>query len=250
MRRVNGEGALLLGGGRALLMQIAHPAVARGVAEHSDFEADPLGRLLRTLRPVYAISFGSQSQARAAAARVGRRHDAVVGSGYRASDPELLLWVHATLIDSALLTYRHFVAPLPRPDAERYYEETATIAQLFGVPPAALPPTLEAFERYVARQVATLEVSDDARRIARAIFAPSLRSPSTLWLAPALLLAREATAGLLPPRLRDQYGLRWGPTRERVLAATARSSRALLPRIPRAWRAPPPVFLPSGVSVV
>ena len=250
VRRVNGEGALLIGGGRALLMQIAHPSVARGVAEHSNFEADPIGRLLRTLRPVYAISFGTEAQAHAAAARVRGRHDAVVGGGYRANDPDLLLWVHATLIDSALVTYRRFVAPLAPLEAARYYEQTATIARLFGVPPAILPPNLEAFDRYVAGQVATLQVGDDARRIAGAIFAPSIHGWRTLWLAPALLLAREATAGLLPPRLRDQYRLRWDARRERALALAAFTSRSMLPRLPRAWRAPPPPLLPSGVSVL
>ncbi|MDA0351050.1 MAG: oxygenase MpaB family protein [Chloroflexi bacterium] len=245
VRRVNGEGALLIGGGRALLMQIAHPLVAQGVAEHSDFAHDRIGRLLRTLRPVYAISFGTPAQAEAAAARVRHRHEAVSGSGYRATDPELLLWVHATLIDSALLTYQRFVQPLSRRDAERYYEESGRIGELFGVPPSMLPADLEGFERYVAGTVAELAVSATARRIAQTIF-----TPDPLWLAPALLLAREATAGLLPPRLRDQYGLRWGSPRARLLSGLAAGSRAVLPRLPRTWRAPPRPFLPAGVTVV
>jgi len=231
-------------------MQIAHPLVARGVAEHSNFEADRVGRLLRTLRPVYAISFGTGSQARAAAARVRQRHGSVTGPGYRADDPDLLLWVHATLIDSALLVYERFVGPLSPPDAERYYAETAVFAELFGVPASVLPPTLEAFRRYVAETVATIEVSDEARRIARTIFSPTPLSPSMVWLAPVLLVAREVTAGLLPPRLREQYGMDWGAARDRLLDASAVASRALIPKLPRGWRAPPRVFLPPGASVV
>jgi uncharacterized protein (DUF2236 family) len=252
VRRINSEGALLLGGGRALLMQIAHPLVARGVAEHSDFEADRVGRLLRTLRPVYAISFGTAAQAGEAAARVRARHGAVTGPGYQANDPDLLLWVHATLIDSALRSYRTFVGDLAPADAARYYEESATFAELFGVPPDRLPPTLEDFDAYVARMVATLEVTDEARHIAHTIFAlPSWRSPSrsSLWLAPALFVSREVTAGLLPPRLREQYRMPFGPVRARTLAAAARLSRLVVPRLPRSWRAPPRPLLPPGVRI-
>ena len=245
VRRVNGEGLLLLGGGRALLMQIAHPLVARGIAEHSKFEADKIGRLLRTLRPVYAISFGARDQAEEAAARVRGRHASVSGVGYRATDPDLLLWVHATLIDSALLVYRRFVAPLTPVEAERYYEQTATIAELFGVPPSKLPGSLADFERYVSGMVETLEVSNDARRIARTIFAPS-----PIWLAPLLLASREVTAALLPAPLRRQYGLEVAAGRGRLVAGAAAASRFVAPRLPRTWRVPPRMLLPSGVRVV
>jgi uncharacterized protein (DUF2236 family) len=158
--------------------------------------------------------------------------------------------VHATLIDTALLVYERFVGPLSPSDAERYYAETAIFAELFGVPASVLPPTLEAFRSYVAGAAATIEVSDEARRIARTIFAPTPLTPSMVWLAPVLLVAREVTAGLLPAPLRDQYGMAWGPARDRLLDAGAVASRALIPKLPRAWRAPPRVFLPPGASVV
>src|SRR5437764_11243732 len=96
IRRVNGEGVLLLGGGRALLMQLAHPSVAAGVADHSDFRRDPMSRLQRTLDATNTIVFGSEEQARQTAAAIQRVHDTVTGPGYRANDPDLLLWVHAT----------------------------------------------------------------------------------------------------------------------------------------------------------
>src|SRR5690242_3398354 len=103
--RINQEPALLLGGGRALLMQLAHPGVAAGVAEHSDFRRRPLDRLMRTLELTLALTFGTRAEALAAAQQINAVHQRIHGNGYSATDPRLLLWVHATLIDSALVTY-------------------------------------------------------------------------------------------------------------------------------------------------
>src|SRR2546429_971329 len=111
-RRVNREDVLLLGGGRALLMQLAHPKVAAGVDEHSDFRAHPMRRLRRTIRMTMAIVFGDRETALTAARAVNQTHGRVRGHDYRALDPDLLLWVHATLVDSALVTYDTFVRAL------------------------------------------------------------------------------------------------------------------------------------------
>ena len=242
MRRVSDEGVILLGGGRALLLQLAHPLVARGVAEHSSFEHDRIGRLLRTLRPTYAMVFGTPEQARAAAEGVRRRHARVTGDGYRALDPELLLWVYATLVDTALLMYDRFVEPLDPATAEAYYRDSWTLAGMWGVPAAALPPDLEAFRAYFDEMVATIEVTDEARRLAAQLFA--LDSP----LAPALWLSRELTAGLLPPSLRRAYGLAWDPPRAALLSAAEHGSRLLLPLLPPALRAPPWFIMPPRVE--
>src|SRR3954464_1731513 len=109
IRKVNGEGVLLLGAGRALLMHLAHPSVSAGVADHSGFAADPFARLRRTLDASYTIVFGSEADAREVARRIARVHDHVTGPGYAANDPALLLWVHATLVDTALRIYQRFV---------------------------------------------------------------------------------------------------------------------------------------------
>src|ERR1700704_720385 len=111
-RRVNRENILLLGGGRALLMQLAHPKVAAGVDDHSDFRPRPIRRLRRTVVMTMAIVFGKRETALAAARSVNQAHGRVQGEDYRALDPDLLLWVHATLVDSALVTYEKFVPPL------------------------------------------------------------------------------------------------------------------------------------------
>src|SRR3954464_12673150 len=94
IRRVNGEGALLLGGGRALLMQIAHPQVAQGVADHSDFRRDPFRRLQGTLDAMVAIVFGAEDEAATMAGVVEAVHRRVTGPGYAANEPELLWWVY------------------------------------------------------------------------------------------------------------------------------------------------------------
>jgi uncharacterized protein (DUF2236 family) len=121
-RRVNRENVLLLGGGRALLMQLAHPLVAQGVDEHSDFRSHPIRRLRRTIRMTMAMVFGDHDTAMSAARSVNRAHAAVRGPEYEALDPDLLLWVHATLVDSALVTYETFVKRLSVVDRETFYQ--------------------------------------------------------------------------------------------------------------------------------
>jgi uncharacterized protein (DUF2236 family) len=236
--RVNGEAVTILGGGRALLMQLAEPRVASGVADHSRFEEDAFARLWRTLDAVLTAAFGDTRQAEAAAARVNRVHDAVIGERdgepYRATDPELLLWVHATLVDTALVCYERFVGPLPPSDTERYLAEMARFAELFGVPADVLPADLPAFRAYVDRRVRELRVSAEARRLAEGILHPPV-SPA---LAPSRALLRETTVGLLPEPLRAGFGLPFGPARERALDALAWTLRRTLPLLPsnvRRW---------------
>jgi uncharacterized protein (DUF2236 family) len=228
IRRVDGESVLLLGGGRALLMQLAHPLVADAVAEHSGFQSDPFARLQRTLEATFIIVFGTVEEAHEAAAGVRAVHDRVVGRGYRADDPELLLWVHATLVDTALRVHKRFLQPLRPADAERYYQESTVVAELLGVPRDVQPPDLDSFRAYVRRCVATLTVSDTARRLAHDVLHPRLP-----WVVePAAELGRQLTAGLLPPPLRLQYGLSWDGHRERALLLASVGSRLVLPRVP------------------
>lgn len=223
---------MLLGSGRALLMQIAHPMVAAGVADHSDFEADGFDRLWRTLDAVLTVAFGDTEQALAAADRVREIHRHVAGSRggrtYSALDSDLLLWVHATLVDTALVTYRRYVGPFPSVHRERYYEEMKRFAGAFGVPAETVPPNLPAFGRYLQETVARLEVTPEARRLADGILAPL--TPPALILGRALL--RASTAWLLPWELRGQFGLAWGPARERAMRAGAAATRRTLPLVP------------------
>jgi len=236
--RVNGETVLLLGSGRALLMQIAHPLVAAGVADHSDFEAHAFDRLWRTLDAVLTVAFGDTEQALEAADRIRGIHGRVTGRRggrtYSALDHELLLWVHATLVDSALVTYERFVGPLGPDDVERYHEEMKRFAGAFGVPRDVVPRDAASFRHYLDEQLVGLQVTPEARRLAHEIMAP----PSPMGLAPVRGLLRESTIGLLPERLRERFGLTWGPARNLALQVAAAGIRRTLPLVPanvRRW---------------
>jgi uncharacterized protein (DUF2236 family) len=236
IRRVNGEGVLLLGGGRAVLMQIAHPLVARGVAEHSDFERDPFGRLVATLNTMTAVVFGNVEQSQRAVGTMQAVHDRVVGDGYSANDPELLQWVYATLIDTALEVHTRFLRPLGTAEAEQFYEQSLTVAEILGVPRPLQPPTLAKFHQYMHHMVDTLTVGDDARRLARSVLRPNVTLALSPVVQPVLFASRQLTAGLLPERLRDGFGLGWDEGRQRALEALQAWSRLTLPLVPSAVR--------------
>jgi len=240
IRRVHLEGVLLLGGGRALLMQLAHPSVAKGVAEHSDFRRDPVGRLLRTLRPVLAIVYGSPSEVAAAARGVNAIHARINGQDYDARDPALLLWVLATLIDTTLVMQDRFLSPLPPHVAEAYYQDMLTVGELLGLERTLAPPDLSSFRSYVEDMLSILSVSVKGRSLARQVLT------GLGGLSPAMWGVRHLTAGLLPPTLRDQFALPWGPNRERALKAIQATSRRLLPYTPRIIRGTPGLLLPPS----
>jgi uncharacterized protein (DUF2236 family) len=210
--------ALLLGGPRAILMQVAHPKVAAGVADHSGFSADPFGRLVRTLRTMDRIAFGSPARSARALEGLEARHRRIVGTTadgeeYSALDPALTLWVHATLVDTALTVDHRYLGLLGRADRARFYGESLLLAAAFGIPDDLVPPDLESFRTYMAGMAATVEVGGDARSIARHVLRPPLsgRAGGALGLLAAPLL-EAVTADLLPGRLRHAYGLRRVPS--------------------------------------
>jgi uncharacterized protein (DUF2236 family) len=151
----------LLGGGPAVLLQVANPLVAAGVVQHSDYQRDLWRRLVRTLRALYLMAFGTKTEAERAGETVRAVHARVAGTTetqlgrfppgtpYSASDPELMLWVHATLVHCSLQVYERFVRPLTLEDEERYYREMALVAELFGTPASVIPPALADFREYL-----------------------------------------------------------------------------------------------------
>jgi uncharacterized protein (DUF2236 family) len=239
VRRVHREGVILLGGGRALLMQIAHPAVAAGVAEHSSYRTAKLRRLLRTLRLTLALGFGSQDQVEQAARSINSIHSHVSGEGYDARDPELLLWVQATLIDTGLVMHERLLRPLSPGEAEAYYQDMLSIGELLGVERSRAPADLGAFRGYMDAMVGALQVSPVAEEIARDLF------DVPLYLTAAWFCLRQFTAGVLPPRLRQQYGLSWGPGREAALSAAFGISRRVTPYVPFRLRQTPGFLMPK-----
>src|SRR5258708_28705141 len=230
-RRVNRENILLLGGGRALLMQLAHPKVAAGVDEHSDFRAHPIRRLRRTIRMTMAIVFGDRDTALAAARGVNQVHAKVQGAGYRALDPDLLLWVYATLADTALVTYEAFVKPLLAREREEFHQEFKLLGELLGVPPDRFPHTARDFDPCLEQMVSDGPVRVDAR--ARELAEQVMRPPTRVLPGPVMIPLNVITTGLLTPPLREQYGLPWGPGQRRA-------GRRPLPGGPRGVPAPPP----------
>ena len=238
-RRVNRENVLLLGGGRALLMQLAHPKVAAGVDEHSDFRRHPVRRLRRTVRMTMAIVFGDQKTAEAAAQAVNRVHGRVRGEGYHALDPDLLLWVHATLVDSALVTYERFVQRLSAGEREDFYQESKLLGELLRIPRARFPDRLRDFKIYVQDMIeeGPVQVGEQARALGRLVLRPRLR----LLPGPAMIPFEIVTAGLLPPALREQYGLPWGTAQQRafrVAVAAVPKVVKLTPPVLRVWPLP------------
>ena len=232
-RRVNRENVLLLGGGRALLMQLAHPKVAAGVDEHSDFRSHPVQRLRRTVRMTMAIVFGDRETALSAARAVNQTHGKVRGREYRALDPELLLWVHTTLVDSAIVTYGTFVKPLTEREREDFYQESKVLGELLGIPLDRFPRTHDELAEYMASMVASGAVAVDGRALELAGLV--LRPRLTLLPGPAMIPFEVVTAGLLPAALREQYGLAWG-------AAQRRLYRLMVIALPRMVAVTPPVL--------
>jgi uncharacterized protein (DUF2236 family) len=238
IRRVDGELVLLLGGGRALLMQLAHPLVARGVAEHSDFAADPLSRLERTLTATYAVVFGTTAQAIRAGQSVHAVHQHVTGVDYRANDPELLMWVHATLVDTALAIHRRFLRRLSDADAERYYQESTKVAEVFGLSRDDQPEDVAAFRAYVDAMTGRLAagLTDQSRQLGQAVLHPHLPRLT----APVMAGIRQLTTGLLPTALRRAYGLDWDGRRQAALNTASLALRTGLPLVPPPLRRVPP----------
>jgi uncharacterized protein (DUF2236 family) len=248
-RRVNRENILLLGGGRALLMQLAHPQVAAGVDEHSDFRAHPIRRLRRTIRLTMAIVFGDRQTALAAARRVNQVHAKVQGRDYRALDPDLLLWVYVTLADTALLTYETFVQRLLPDERETFHEEFKLLGELLGIPRDQFPSTVGDFDEYLEEMVSSgpVRVGERARELAAQVMQPRVR----LLSGPVMLPLNVITTGLLTPALREQYGLPWGRGQRRaykLAEAVLPRIIALTPPLLRVWPLPGRslVFTPSG----
>jgi uncharacterized protein (DUF2236 family) len=236
IRRVGNEPLVpLLGGGTAVLLQVAHPLVAAGIVRHSAYEDDLWKRFMRTMEALYLIVYGSRREADSAGEIVRAVHAAVqgrtkeqlgpfpAGTVYSAADPQLMLWVHATLVETSLAVVQRFAGALSDAEREAYYGEMGIVARVFGVPPTVIPRTFADFREYLAAQLGGPEivVTAPARDVAGAI----LRAPLPGPLRAAVPAHRLATAAFLPKRLRCEYGLRWSPAHAAALELSARPLR-------------------------
>lgn len=230
---------MLLGGGRALILQMAHPHIGAAVEQHSRYRDDRWGRLRHTLKTVGEILFGDTATALRSAERMRRLHVGYrgvvpagrsAGARYDASDPALVLWVWATLVDSALAVYERFVCTLSAAEIDRYYEEQQRFAQLCGVPAAEIPPTYREFRCYFADVVrSTLEATPAAREATEMVMNP-FGLPRAA--APIVLIMGLPTAGLLPDPLRTDLGIVWRHGNALLLDLAARTFRLIRPAFP------------------
>ena len=253
--RLDREAMLLLGAGpRALLLQIAHPSVAAGVAEHSNFREDPWRRLDGTIRSYLTIVYGSTPAARAELRRLNELHRGIRGAGYSARDPDLSLWVHATLIESTIAAYDAWLEPLSRDRRARFYDETKPLGRAFGIPDGLLPEDIDAFDAYYAAMLApegpvhpTPVALDLARTILRPPLGPlvKLAPREVAWAVRPVLeripiemysWAMWPSVGLLPTGVRGEYGLHWGPLERMVSVWLVAGWQAWRPLIPTDWR--------------
>lgn len=247
--RLNREAMLLLGAGpRALLLQLAHPGVAAGVDEHSDFRSDPWARLQATLRSYLRIVYGTGTAARAEIRRLNELHRSIKGPGYAARDPDLSLWVHATLVDTTIVAYDAWIEPLSRDERARYYAETLPIGRAFGVTADRLPADLDAFETYLAGMLAPdgpVHPTPTARELAWHVLNPPLGPilPPLARLPPAVYAwTLWPAVGLLPGSVREEYGLRWGLLERGVAAWLVTTWRTWRPLLPESLRQMPQVL--------
>ena len=239
IRTVNIEPAIMFGAGRALLLQLAHPSVAQGVDDHSDFKGNPFKRLQGTLEATYAVVFGSRELAEAVGRRIHWIHEFVVGPGYQANDPSSLLWVHATLADTALRCYTSLVEPLPADVEETYYQEMTRVAEVFGCPRSAQPATLADLRAYMDETIATIDVTAVGRDLASFILDPTLPLGLHVPFKPVLGLQRRFTLGTIPPPIRKQMGVEWTARDQEGFERAQARVRAIFRRTPRRVRTAP-----------
>jgi uncharacterized protein (DUF2236 family) len=248
---IAGERLALLAWPRAILLQLAHPLVAAGVADHSGFRSSPLApfaRLRSTVDAMRQLTFGTEAQAAATVRRIRAVHDRVngtldqaagvhaAGTPYSAHDPALLLWVHATLLDSHLHILEQVLRPFTSDERDRYCREAAPFAVVLGAPPDRVPLTWTRLRDFMTAEIASgrVAVGADARALAPVVLRPAFGR--LVW--PLQYLGELVTVGSLPAAIREGYGFAWDGSRERRMRralAMARRLRAVTPDVLARW---------------
>ncbi|WP_396230955.1 oxygenase MpaB family protein, partial [Frankia sp. EI5c] len=172
IRRVVREGSLLAGGGCAVLLQVSNPGVGLGVHEHSDFAYRPVDRLRTTMTYIYAVVFGTREEAERVGRIVSAMHRKVTGPTYSANDPELQVWVNATLYHTGMRLHRALFGPLPEAQADEVYQQYRVLATTIGTPEGAWPANRTEFDAYWDLMIKSLRVNDEARFLARQLLEP------------------------------------------------------------------------------
>jgi uncharacterized protein (DUF2236 family) len=242
--RINREAALFLGAGRAALLQLAHPWVAVSLDQHSSLLAKPIARFHNTFRVVFTMIYGSAPQAFRAARSLYQRHTTITGelpgevagyskgSRYQALHLPALLWVYATLIDTAVIAYQSVLPPLEDTELAAYYAESKVLAGLFGLAPEALPADWPSFQTYMSEISASqaLGVDDRSRVMAQRIMTGAgSRIKIPRWY-------QSLTAEWLPPRFRQEFALPFGSREQSSAKAAQRNLRRIYAVLPEPLR--------------
>jgi uncharacterized protein (DUF2236 family) len=248
------ESIVFLGGGRAALLQAAHPFVAQAIADHSATQTDLAGRFHRTFTHVFAMVYGTVEDAVASSKRVFSIHSRIEGTltesvgrfergrAYSATDVDALHWVHATLLHSAVQSYELILGEIPLAQKGALYQESKRFAALFGIPDAVLPADWAAFLSYFEDMVnsPTICVGSAAKDICRFMLVPPRRIVQPIWRWYAIM-----TGALLPPSLRRDFGFSHGPTERAIFDKSVSALRLSYPRVPERFR-----YLPAYSDAV
>jgi uncharacterized protein (DUF2236 family) len=248
LRRVHREKVVGLSGPRALLMMAAHPVAFEGFFMATGSLEDPYRRLARTAQVLDAVAWGTRADADRRTRRVRAMHARArgvlphaagrfeAGTPWAADDPELLLWIVACLVDSAVVVYERYVTRLSPGERDAYWRDYQVIGRLFGLRDADMPATWPEFEAYMSSMLRSgdLVVTPTARAVGIEVV---LRPPVPLRVRPLVELANFITVGLLPAGIRRGYGFSWDPARAIVLRGGAEyAKRVLVPLLPAGWR--------------
>ncbi|MDH6282456.1 oxygenase MpaB family protein [Prescottella agglutinans] len=228
-----GESMLLIGAGATVLLQLAVPGVGRGVAEHSTTLERPLDRLRTTMTFVYAVTLGTTEEKQAVVRLVNRAHVPVRSERYNAFDPELQLWVAATLYRNGFDMYQRFFGPLSDADAERLFRQSAVYGTVLQISEDMWPATRTEFDAYWDRMIETATVDDQVRAYVRGLLSGG-KAPLPVRM--TMPLQRFLTIGLLPPRIRDQFALPWSPRDQRRFDRLMTVLPVVYRRVPRPLR--------------
>ncbi|PLB44144.1 hypothetical protein P170DRAFT_440504 [Aspergillus steynii IBT 23096] len=229
IQKVVQEGLLLGGGAAAILLQVAMPGVGKGVDNHSNFSYRPLDRLRTTMTFVYCMAFGTNDEKRAVVDMVHRAHAPVKGADYDANDTRLQVWVAATLYAVGTDMYEQVFGAMDECAAERLYREYAILAVSLRVRPEEWPESRAKFWEYWDEQVESMEVTENAKNVANDLL---FNYKLPLHLRVLMPWIRLVTAELLPPRIREAYGLKTTKVRRGAYRVTVGFARATYPCLP------------------
>lgn len=242
---VNKERLVVLGGGRALLMQLAHPLISQGIHDARFLEERPAARLTNTLDNGLRLIFSTPAEAEEITSRINTTHQRVkgildenvgkhqAGDLYDATNPELLKWVAATIVDSSLLGYETFVGPLSTEQKDKYIEEATSLFEMLNVEPETFPKSFSELSNYIEEMILTREVCVSSVAKHLAPYAMLQHAEPTKTLALPIF---KVTIGLLPKEIREQYGFKWSYLEEKLLQQFTKAFRKSVPFWPEGMR--------------